>query len=92
MTDADFVIQQLRHGPRSTNDLLRASFDQRSVGLTVHSRIADLRRHGYQITCHTDGETTNGRTRYVYTLISEPAGQVAEPEPSVGPLEQMVLA
>src|SRR3982751_6494292 len=41
-TDADFVLDELRQGPRTTGELLRASFEKRGCGLTVHSRVADL--------------------------------------------------
>jgi hypothetical protein len=50
-TDCGWLLRLLWDGePRTLNEILRASFDQRGCGLTVHSRASDLRRrHGYTI-------------------------------------------
>ena len=68
MTDADFVLAQLERGPRDAMQIISASLREREVGLTVHSRVADLRAQGYKITCQIEGKTRKGRERYVYRL------------------------
>jgi hypothetical protein len=88
MTDSDYVLQQLsnhQHGGRDAMQIITASIRDRGVGLTVHSRVADLRRQGWEITCGIEGKTRNGRERYVYRLQGRAAGLVVEPprSPSV---------
>ena len=68
MTDAEYVLSQLEQGPRDTTELLVGSIRERGVGLTVHSRVADLRRDGYDIRCTVEGRTRKDRARYVYRL------------------------
>ena len=77
MTDSEYVLAQLEQGPRDTTELLVGSIRERGVGLTVHSRVADLRAQGYQITCQIEGKTRKGRERYVYRL--QDAGRVEPP-------------
>lgn len=49
--DCAFLLRILRDGQEHTlNDILRASFAERGCGLTVHSRVADLRKLGLEIT------------------------------------------
>lgn len=97
MTDTEYVAAYLRRHPSGACaiEIISASIRERGVGLTVHSRIADLRKEGYTIPkAEVEGQTWAGRPRYVYRLLAEPkaAAAPAEPEPSVEPLEQMVLA
>jgi hypothetical protein len=50
MTDCEFLLEVLADGREHTlTDILRASIDQRGHGLTVHSRVADLRTRGHEI-------------------------------------------
>lgn len=75
MTDREFLLAVLADGrPRSQAEILRRSFDERGCGLTIHSRAADLRRHGYDIRC----EPVKGKVRgeaWLYTLVAAPGGQ-----------------
>jgi hypothetical protein len=83
ITDKDYVLQQLsnhRNG-RDAMQIINASIRDREVGLTVHSRVADLRRAGWDISCGIEGKTRKGRERYVYRLLGR---AVVEPRPRVG--------
>ena len=77
MTDADFVLAQLERGPRDAMQIISASLRDREVGLTVHSRVADLRRDGLQDHVPDRGKNRKGRERYVYRLQN--AGRVEPP-------------
>lgn len=77
MTDSEYVLAQLERGPRDAMQIISASLREREVGLTVHSRVADLRAQGYKITCQIEGKTRKGRERYVYRL--QDAGFVEPP-------------
>ncbi len=83
MTDSEYVLAQLEQGPRDTIEILVASIRERGVGLTVHSRVADLRRDGHKITCAIEGKTRKGRERYVYRL-EVPSGGVPLSSPPLG--------
>ncbi len=76
-TDCDFVLAMLEQGPATTMMLIRQSINARGCGLTPHSRVADLRRDGYDIRCERVG-SHNGRGIYQYTLV-EDAGFVEPP-------------
>jgi hypothetical protein len=99
MTDAEFVLQQLRDHPagRDAMQVISASIRERDIGLTVHSRVADLRAQGYTITCGIEGKTRRGRDRYLYRLVGEPAPAplpAAAPTPAPAtpkPHEQLAL-
>jgi len=87
MTDAEYVLEQLQAHPQGRDamqQIISAAIRERDVGLTVHSRVADLRAQGYVISCAVEGKTRKGRDRWVYRLVSEPldAGPV-EPLASV---------
>lgn len=70
MTDCDFLLDVLSDGmPHSLNDVLRRSFTERGCGLTVHSRVADLRKRGHVIHCERDPKARRGDA-YLYTLTS----------------------
>ena len=81
MTDAEFILSVLEDNqPHSQADLLRRSFEQRGCGLTVHSRIADLRRKGYFIACERVPGADRGEA-WAYTLfgpLSESDQSLAE--------------
>lgn len=82
MTDSEYVLDQLRAGPRDAMQIISASIRDRGVGATIHSRVADLRAQGHKITCAIEGKTRKGRDRWVYRLV-EDAGAV-EPPARVG--------
>lgn len=70
MTGCERILARLEEGPATAAELYATTYT------VVHSRIADLRKRGFAITCEkVDGE---GAASYVYTLCSE--------EPSVSPL------
>jgi hypothetical protein len=49
-TDCDFLADVLKdHGWHSTSEILAYSINERGCGLTVHSRISDLRAKGLNI-------------------------------------------
>jgi hypothetical protein len=69
-TDCDFVLEVLADGrEHSLNDILRASFAERGCGLTVHSRVSDLRKRGHRIQHRTVGKRGAGS---LYRLVVEP--------------------
>ena len=70
LSDCEYVLADLQAHPngRDAMQIINASLRDREVGLTVHSRVADLRRDGYKITCQIEGKTRKGRERYVYRL------------------------
>lgn len=83
MTDCDFLLDVLSDGqPHSLNDVLRRSFTERGCGLTVHSRVADLRKRGHVIHCERDPKARRGDA-YLYTLTSLSSPPVVS---SCGPL------
>lgn len=77
MTDVAYLLSVLQDGqPHSSTEILRRSFDDRGHGLMVHSRAADLRAQGHQITC----ERVPGKRRgdaFTYKLL--PQGSTDEP-------------
>jgi hypothetical protein len=77
-TDCDFVLSMLEEGPATTMMLIRQSINARGCGLTPHSRVADLRRGGYDIRCARVG-SKDGRGIYQYTLVSEPVTHPTHP-------------
>lgn len=95
MTDCEFLLAVLQDGrPHTQAELLKLSLESRGCGLTIHSRVADLRKKGYDVRCtHVPGEN-RGRA-WAYTLRepavpspagsrsahAQPASAVAEAEP-----------
>lgn len=73
-TDADFLYSVLSDGkPHSTTEILRRSFVERGVGLTVHSRAATLRERGHVIRCFQQrGATYRDRPTFYYVLAASP--------------------
>lgn len=70
MTDKAWLLNLLSDGvPRTLNEILRRSFDDRGCGLTVHSRISDLRKDGYQIAWWQQPGEKRGNSS-VYQLVS----------------------
>jgi hypothetical protein len=50
VTDTDYLLAALADGRwHNLNELLRRSFTERGCGLTVHSRVSDLRKYGHCI-------------------------------------------
>lgn len=77
-SDAAFLLQVLSDGqPHSQAEILRRSFDERGVGLTVHSRKSDLvNKHGYEISCWRDPRGGSRGGSWFYQLAG---GLPAEP-------------
>lgn len=77
MTDCEFILDVLGDGEEHTlAELLSRSMDERGCGLTVHSRVAQLRTRGHVI----EHATVKGADRghgHTYRLVS-----LAEPEAS----------
>lgn len=74
MTDCDWLLELLSDGREHTlTDLIRASIDQRGHGLTVHSRVSDLRGQGHTIEHSTITGAERG-ARHAYRLV------LAQPE------------
>ena len=54
MTDALWLLSVLKDGCWHSRDaILSRSFSERGCGLTVHSRVSDLRKNGHRIECKT---------------------------------------
>ena len=80
MTDAQFLLSILEDGlPHSHADLLHRSFTERGCGLTVHSRIADLRAKGHTIACDRVPGAERGHA-WTYRLL----GSLPESDQSLG--------
>jgi hypothetical protein len=65
MTHCDRVLHHLRRGPKSHMELYQ-------LGVIAHSRIAELRKKGHDISCERVGDL------YVYSLLEE--GEPNEPD------------
>ena len=69
MTDSAFILKVLEDGqPHSQAEILRLSFNERGCGLTVHSRIADLRKKGHYIVCDRIPNVQRGEA-WTYQLL-----------------------
>jgi hypothetical protein len=71
-TDADFLLDMLRETPNefvSQAEILRRSQADRGCGLTVHSRIAELRSRGYNIPPALRVRNDNGRVISYYRIV-----------------------
>ena len=80
MTDAQFLLSILEDGlPHSHADLLHRSSTERGCGLTVHSRIADLRAKGHTIACDRVPGAERGHA-WTYRLL----GSLPESDQSLG--------
>ena len=88
MTDAAFLLSILEDGEEhSQAELLRRSFEQRGCGLTVHSRIADLRNKGHFIVCRR----VQGKSRgdgWLYQLLLSASPQ-SDPRPSSSSMDRL---
>ena len=52
MTDNAYLLKILKDGCwHSRDEILSFSFAERGCGMTVHSRAADLRKHGHTVEC-----------------------------------------
>lgn len=66
-TDCGWLLRYLWDGhERTLNEIIGASFRERGCGLTVHSRISDLRKkHGFVVEQrHVDGGKRGGSSAY----------------------------
>jgi hypothetical protein len=79
MSDADFMLNILKDGREyTTGEILAYSQHERGCGLTVHSRISELRKRGHTITTRCLGRK-NGRSIYAYRLVA-----LRERDPELG--------
>jgi hypothetical protein len=62
MSQSDIVLEALKRGPLTKLDAFRLG-----AGLSLNSRIADLRLQGWNIACAV--ETREGRKVWVYRLL-----------------------
>lgn len=70
MTDCDFVAEILADGEwHSLGEILERSIRERGCGLTVHSRVSDLRKRGLVIENRT-GANGAGRRDSSYRLVA----------------------
>ena len=65
MTGCERVLARLERGPATAAELYAETFT------VVHSRISDLRRQGYVITCERTGG--HDASSFLYTLADTPA-------------------
>ena len=69
MTDSAWLLGVLEDGSWHTlSEILRRSDAERGHGLTVHSRVSDLRKQGHQI--EQKSWRANGRVQSTYRLVS----------------------
>jgi hypothetical protein len=72
VTDLEFLLEVLADGElHSTSEILARSIEERGHGLTVHSRISDLRGRGHKVEHLTRQGAQRGHAN-VYRLISSP--------------------
>lgn len=69
-SDCDWLFQVLRDGEEHTlTEILMKSYDERGHGLTVHSRVAELRDRGHEILWHRESGKARGSSS-VYRLVT----------------------
>jgi len=81
-TDADWLYDMLADGePHTLNEILHRSFKERGCGLTVHSRVSDLRvRHGLQVRHSvTSGRRGNASVYQLVVPLAETPSPCPEP-------------
>jgi len=82
-TDVDFLLEVLRDGQQhELTEIIGRSIDARGCGMTVHSRVADLRKRGWKIknrVVHTEG-----RPLSYYQLFGLKEASDTGPTPSAG--------
>lgn len=80
-TDCDFLERVLSDGePHNLNAILRQSFAERGVGLTVHSRAAELRtKRSLDVRNWKDGERGAGSWYRLVGTAEEVGGMVVGP-------------
>lgn len=74
MTGCERILARLKRGPATAAELYATTYT------VVHSRIADLRKRGYSISCEHIGGT--GAETYVYSLLNQGQG-IPSPSPLV---------
>lgn len=85
MTDTEFLASVLADGDwHSLNEILEASARARGCGLTVHSRVSDLRlRHGWLIEQRSE-RTRGGRVASFYRMLARPLEEAVSARGDVG--------
>lgn len=82
MTDLEFVLSVLTDGELHTHaEILRRSFDERGHGLTVHSRVSQLRTERHCVIEHVTIQGASRGHASAYRLLSSP---LEEPSASSG--------
>lgn len=69
MNQADIVLAALKRGPLTKLEAFKLG-----AGLSLNSRVADLRAQGWDIACEV--KMVNGRRSWVYTLRGPVQGQL----------------
>lgn len=81
MTDSAWLLDLLRDGKaHSLGEILRRSFNERGHGLTVHSRVSDLRKQGHDVLCGRVAGKERGEG-WIYRLALGETRPEAEPCP-----------
>ncbi len=82
-TDCEFLLEVLADGDwHSTSEILRRSILERGHGMTVHSRVSDLRKKRGLLVEHrrVEGERADAfQYRLACSAASEPCGDSSEP-------------
>lgn len=87
MTDREFLLSVLADGEEhELSEIIRRSQDERGFGLTVHSRVAELRPllapQGKTIVQRSARQ--GGRARSFYRLVSLAQPEIPSPSPTFG--------
>jgi hypothetical protein len=90
-TDVQFLIDVLADGGwHSNTEILRRSVDERGVGMTVHSRISDVRKRGERDGFTVEHRRVDGERGDAYQYRLRRAAALAEPETRTTPHRQPV--
>lgn len=82
MTDCEFLLKVLADGREHTlTEILARSLNERGHGLTVHSRVSELRRRGHTIEHVTIPGAQRG-AGHAYRLVASLAQPETENSPS----------
>ena len=85
MTDREWLLSVLADGrEHSLADLLARSVAERGCGLTVHSRVAELRKHGHVVEHRRIAGFTRGYA-HLYRLASSPRQELPYPHDDASP-------
>lgn len=91
MTDCEFLADVLKDGAwHSTAELLRYSIEERGCGLTVHSRVSDLRARGHNVEYRrVRGQRASAHQYRLVRALNESVGD-SSPESSADSLSATV--